>query len=561
MNFLLDILSITGALGLFIFGMKVMSDGVQKAAGSSMRRVLEAMTKSQGRAIASGFLTTAVLQSSSATTVMVVSFVNGGLLRLREAVGVIMGANIGTTVTAWVVALALGSLSIGQFTLPIIALALPFLFLKKERLRNSGEAIIGFAILFVGLQFLQEAVPNLKNQPDGIGFLVPYMDMGFLSNIIFVLVGTMVTLIVQSSSAAIALTLTLLSTGIIPLELAAAMVLGENIGTTITANIAAVIANRSGKLAARAHSIFNVIGVIWMLPLMPLFLKGLQSTFVDMFDAMEVFTGRNHDKVLIALFHTTFNLLNTLVLVGFTPLIIRLSERMVRKPQGKENFKLEFIGAGVVGTPELAILEAQREVERFARVTANINGSLQRLLATTDQSKRNAIIDEIRLGEEVTDKFEVEVSNYLTELSREELSDSASIRIRGLMGASADLERIGDLYFRVAMNLESKQMKKVYFVPKQRQNLKNMTDLLEQAFDIMLSNLEEGTTAVNTQLAQEKEDEVNALRDQLRRKHLKDVAKGRYSIESGVFYMDTFTTLEEIADHIVSVTEGLTNAY
>ncbi|MCH2198382.1 MAG: Na/Pi cotransporter family protein [Flavobacteriales bacterium] len=561
MNFLLDILSITGALGLFIFGMKVMSDGVQKAAGASMRRVLEAMTKSQGRAIASGFLTTAVLQSSSATTVMVVSFVNGGLLRLREAVGVIMGANIGTTVTAWVVALALGSLSIGQFTLPIIALALPFLFLKKERLRNSGEAIIGFAILFVGLQFLQEAVPNLKNQPDGIGFLVPYIDMGFLSNVIFVFVGTIVTLIVQSSSAAIALTLTLLSTGIIPVELAAAMVLGENIGTTITANIAAVIANRSGKLAARAHSIFNVIGVIWMLPLMPLFLKGLQSTFVDMFDAMEVFTGRNHDKVLIALFHTTFNLLNTLVLVGFTPLIIRVSERMVRKPQGKENFKLEFIGAGVVGTPELAILEAQREVERFARVTASLNGSLQRLLATTDQSKRNAIIDEIRLGEEVTDKFEVEVSNYLTELSREELSDSASIRIRGLMGASADLERIGDLYFRVAMNLESKQMKKVYFVPKQRQNLKNMTDLLEQAFDIMLSNLDEGTTAVNTQLAQEKEDEVNALRDQLRRKHLKDVAKGRYSIESGVFYMDTFTTLEEIADHIVSVTEGLTNAY
>lgn len=559
MDLLINILTITGALGLFIFGMKVMSDGIQRAAGASMRRILEAMTKSQGRAISSGFLTTAVLQSSSAATVMVVSFVNGGLLRLREAVGVIMGANIGTTVTAWLVALALGKIHVSEFALPIIAFALPFLFVKKERLRNSGEAFIGFAILFIGLQFLQGAVPNLKSHPEGLTFLSPYMDMGFLSHLLFVGVGTAVTLIVQSSSAAIALTLTLLSTGIIPVELAAAMVLGENIGTTITANIAAVVASRQGKQAARAHSIFNIIGVLWMLPILALYLAGLSKTFEGMFSAMEFVTGDNQDKVLIALFHTSFNILNTLILVGFTPWIIRMSDRLVKKRGAKDKFKLEFIGAGVVGTPELALLEVQKELQRFARMTASLNHSLMRLLATSDQSERSSIVDQIREGEEVTDRFDVELSNFLTELSREELSDTASVRIRAIMGVSNDLERMGDLYFRIAMNLESKNTKKVYFVPKQRQSLKRMADILEEAFDIMQENIDREPDKVRIEDARAKEDEVNSWRDELRRKHLKDVAKGRYSIESGVFYMDTFTALEEIGDHIISVSEALSD--
>lgn len=558
MKILFEILTITGALGLFIFGMKVMSDGIQRAAGASMRSILEAMTRSQWRAVSSGFLTTAALQTSSAVTVMVVSFVNAGLLRLREAIGVIMGANIGTTVTAWLIALALGNVSISDYTLIIITFALPFLFFKRERWKSTAEAVIGFAILFIGLKFLQDAVPNLKANLDLIEFLKSYTDQGFLTIIFFMLAGVVITLIVQSSSAAIALTLTLLTSDIITTEMAAAMVLGENIGTTVTANIAAVVANPTAKKAARAHTVINVIGVIWMIPLLGVFLDGLQSAFGGMFEAMTFVSGDNQEKVLIALFHTTFNLLNMLILVGFTPFIIKVSSRLVRERKS-ERFKLEYIGAGVVGTPELAFLEVQKEMQRFARMMSRMNPALEQLLGTNEPAQRDTIIQQIREGEEMSDRFRLELSNFMTDLARKELSDNTSQSLRGLMGASNDLERIGDLYFQIAMNLENKAMQKVYFVPKQRQNLIAMTQLLEDAFRIMQRNLDLINAGMHIKEAREKEEEINTLRNQLRRKHLKDVSKGRYSLESGMFYMDTFTTLEEIADHVMSISEGLVN--
>jgi phosphate:Na+ symporter len=557
MDTFLDILTIIGALGLFIFGMKVLSDGVQRAAGSSMRNVLEAMTSSQGRAISTGFITTTVLQTSSATTVMVVSFVNAGLLQLREAFGVIMGANIGTTLTAWLVALTLGKLQLSELALPIIALAVPFLFFKKQRIRHSAEAFIGFAVLLIGLVLLKESVPNLKESPETLEFLQTYLHMGFLSSVLFVLVGFVVTVILQSSSAAIALTLTLFSTGIIPLELAAAMVLGENIGTTITANIAAVVGNAEAKTAARSHLVFNLIGVVWMLPLLALMLKGLTVVSESILDNLQLTAGENRDRVTLALFHTSFNVLNTLLLVGFTPSVLKLSRKLVRTPKAGSKVKLEYIGGGVVGTPEVAMLEAQKEVARFARITAGMNKLLLKLLNSTDPVERAEIVEELRHAEEATDRLEVEVANYLTDLSKEEMSDEVSHRVRGMLGATNDLERIGDLYFQIAMNLESKQHKRVYFIPKQRQNLKEMIQLLEDAFAIMQSNIRTLGEKLQLEEAQDKEEEVNAMRNQLRRRHLKDIGKGRYSIESGMFYMDTFTALEEIADHIMSITEGL----
>ena len=560
MDILYNILSVVGALGLFLYGMKVMSEGIQRAGGASMRKILNAMTKSQGRAIFTGLATTSVLQSSSATTVMVVSFVNAGLLQLREAFGVIMGANIGTTVTAWLIALALGKFSVTEVALPLIALTLPFLFLKNEKLRNTGEVFIGFAILFIGLSLLQNVVPTLKENPTFEEFIRNFSELGYLSIFLFVILGSLVTIVIQSSSAAIALTLALLSSNIITLELAAAMVLGENIGTTVTANFAAVVANSHAKKAARAHLIFNLVGVIWMLPVLPYFLEGLSSTYLNTFGDQNVL-GTTSSSVIVALFHTTFNVINMALLIGFTDFILKMAGRLVRQKVGGDAFKLEYIGAGVVGTPELALLEAHKEMRRYARITASMNQMISRLLDVSDPVEKKVLLDEIRETEEITDKYEMEVANYLTDLSKEEMSPSTSLRVRGLMGATNDLERIGDLYLQIAMDLESKNLKKVYFVPKQRQNLKDMLDLLKEAFDIMYSNLGDDGDRLNVQGAQEKEKEINELRNDLKRKHLKDVAKGRYSLESGIFYSDTFTAMEEIADHVVSISEGFSGDF
>ena len=556
MNVLYDILSVIGALGLFLYGMKVMSEGVQRAGGASMRKILNAMTRSQGRAIFTGFATTSVLQSSSATTVMVVSFVNAGLLQLREAFGVIMGANIGTTVTAWLIALALGKFSVAELALPLIAITLPFFFMKNERLKNTAEVFIGFALLFIGLSALQSVVPTLRENEAFEAFISSFSNQGYLSIFLFIIVGSLVTIIIQSSSAAIALTLALLSSGIIPLELAAGMVLGENIGTTVTANFAAVVANSHAKKAARAHLIFNFIGVLWMLPLLPYFLDGLTFVYKQIFADVNVF-GTDSNRVLLALFHTTFNLLNMLLLIGFTDGILKIAGRLVRAKVGGDAFKLEYIGAGFVGTPELALLEAHKEMRKYARITASMNQMISRLLDVSDPVEKKLLLDEIRETEEITDKYEMEVANYLTDLSKEEMSPTTSVRVRGLMGATNDLERIGDLYLKIAENLESKNLKKVYFVPKQRQNLKDMLDLRKEAFDIMYTNLTNEDSEPDVIQAQEKEKEVNELRNDLKRKHFRDVAKGRYSLESGIFYSDTFTAMEEIADHVVAISEGL----
>lgn len=560
MDILYNILSVIGALGLFLYGMKVMSEGVQRAGGASMRKILNAMTRSQGRAIFTGLATTSVLQSSSATTVMVVSFVNAGLLQLREAFGVIMGANIGTTVTAWLIALALGKFSVTEVALPLIALTLPFLFLKNEKLRNTGEVFIGFAILFIGLSLLQNVVPTLKENPAFEEFIGNFSELGYLSIFLFVILGSLVTIVIQSSSAAIALTLALLSSNIITLELAAAMVLGENIGTTVTANFAAVVANSHAKKAARAHLIFNIVGVLWMLPVLPYFLQGLSSIYANTVGDQTVL-GASSGPVVVALFHTTFNVLNMVLLIGFTDFIIKMAGRLVRQKVGGDAFKLEYIGAGVVGTPELALLEAHKEMRRYARITSSMNQMISRLLDVSDPVEKKVLLDEIKEAEEITDKYEMEVANYLTDLSKEEMSPTTSVRVRGLMGATNDLERIGDLYLQIAMNLESKNLKKVYFVPKQRQNLKDMLELLKEAFDIMYANLGDDGDGLDVQIAQEKEKEINELRNDLKRKHLKDVAKGRYSLESGIFYSDTFTAMEEIADHVVSISEGFSGDF
>lgn len=534
-----------------------MSESIQRVAGASMRRVINTITRSRIRGIFTGWFTTTLLQSSSATTVMTVSLVNAGVLRIREAVGVILGANIGTTITAWVIAFAVGRVDIRELALPMIALALPLLFLKRAQLRYTAETFIGFALMFIGLQLLQGYIPNLKGTPELFEFFNKVVEGRFASPILFVLLGTLVATIVQSSTAAIALTVALMTSGIITVETAAAMVLGENIGTTVTANIAAIVANTEARRAARVHTLFNVLGVAWMIFLIHPVIHFIDTRIATHFGGAE----EAHNAVVIAVFHSGFNLVNVLLLVGFSDQLVNFTARLVRseKTEG-EGRGIEYIGNTVMATPELAVLEVQKEMRRFARTVIGMNRTLQALLEVKEDDERELLQADLKRAEQVTDQFKRTIGRYVTELSRREISDETSQRLTGLMGAANNLERIGDLYYQIARNLESKNQQKVYFIPRQRQSLKEMSALIDEAFAVMLNNLRfDQDASVDANLARAKENEINALRDDLRIRHLKDVTKDRYSHSSGVFYSDTFVALEEIADNIFGVSEGLSN--
>jgi phosphate:Na+ symporter len=550
----IDVLRIVGALGLFIFGMKVMSENIQRVAGAPMRRFIGAITRSNFRAVITGVLTTSLLQSSSATTVMAVSFVNARILQLREAVGVVFGANIGTTITAWVIAFAVGRVDIRELALPMIAVALPLLFMKRSKLRYTGETLVGFALMFIGLQLLQNAVPNLRTSPEFLNYLAELAEGRFASPLLFVVLGTLVAGLVQSSTAAIALTVALMANGVLSVEMAAAMVLGENIGTTVTANLAAIVANREAQRTARVHSLINLIGVAWMLIVLPYAI----STINQWLDASFDLADETHDAVVIAVFHTSFNIANVLLLIGFSDHLIRISQYFVKKGTEKPSQGISYIGGAVMATPELAVLEVQREMKRFAKEVTGMNTHLRRLLDASNDDDRAVLVAMLRQSEEQTDRFKRSISAYLIELAKLEVAQDTSLKLRGLMSAADHLERIADLYYQIALNLEIKNKQRVYFIPRQRQNLKEMTLLIDGAFEIMEANLQSEETTINPAKAKTKEIEINTLRDTLRERHLQDVAKDKYSQSSGVFYSDTFSALEEIADHIFGVSEGMT---
>lgn len=502
-----------------------------------------------------GLVTTSLLQSSSATTVMAVSFVNARILALREAVGIVMGANIGTTITAWVIAFAVGRVDIRELALPMIAIALPLIFIKRSHWRYTGEMIIGFALMFIGLQLLQGAVPALKETPQVFAWFETAVEGRFASPVLFVLIGTIVAGIVQSSTAAIALTVALMANGVITLEMAAAMVLGENIGTTVTANLAAIVANREAQRTARVHTLINVIGATWMVILLPTLVP-----FIDAYlEAKYSISEDAQNAVVIAVFHTGYNLLNVAFLVGFSDQLVRLSARFVRATENDKSRNIEYIGSTVMATPELAILEVEREMRRFARVVAGMNNDLIKLLDTTDEELRAELLSKLSKSEEKTDRFKKSISAYLTELAKLEVANDTSLKLRGLMGGVNNLERIGDLYYQIALNLETKNSQKVYFIPRQRQSLKEMSLLVGRAFEVMHANLDAEERAVDASEARVLEQEINDMRDELRNRHLQDVTKDRYSQSSGIFYSDTFSALEEIADQIFGVTEGLSH--
>ena len=554
-----EILQLIGALGFFIYGMKVMSEGIQKVAGSKMRQILSAMTSNRFKGVLTGFTLTSLVQSSSATTVMVVSFVNAGLLSLIESIGVIMGANIGTTITAWLISIIGFKVNIAKVALPIIAFGFPLLFMSKSKIKAWGEVLIGFALLFIGLSELKNSVPDLGANPEALEFLTRYTDMGLLSVLLFVGIGTVLTVIVQSSSASMALTLVMANQGWIPFELAAAMVLGENIGTTITANLAAMIGNIHAKRAARAHFIFNVFGVVWMIIVFKFFLRGIDS-YLYSTQGVSPLDPTQYESIPIALsvFHTSFNIINTLLLVWFAKFIAKTVTKMVPSKGDDEEFHLEHIGLNMIQTPDISILEARKEIAKFGGIVSRMSGFAQKLISKKKNKKVNEAIGRIKKYEEITDRVEIEIANFLSKVSQGNLSEASSQKIRDLLSINNDLERIGDIFYQMSLAVSNKQEEKLWFTEQQTLGLEAMFKLLDKAFAIMVKNLNSNYGSVTITEALEVERQINAKRNDLKRKHLKKITDGEYDIRSGMIYSELFNQIERIGDHIISVSEAIT---
>ena len=555
-----DLLKLIGALGFFIFGMKIMSDGIQKVAGSKMRSILSKMTSNRFLGIITGFLITALLQSSSATTVMIVSFVNAGLLSLVESIGVIMGANIGTTITAWLISILGFKVQISSIALPIIAIGFPMMFSSKANIRSWAEVFIGFALLFMGLDELKNSVPNLKQNPEFLSFLANYADMGYLSTIIFIGVGTILTLVVQSSSAAMALTLVMCYEGYIPFELAAAMVLGENIGTTITANLAAIVGNVHAKRAARAHFIFNVFGVIWMIIAFPFFINMIDNYMSNNMglSPLNIVGESVAIPIGLSIFHTTFNILNVLFLIGFVPLISRIVIK-IQSSKGDldEEFHLEHIGTGLMATTELSIVEANKEVTKFGERILKLFGFIPMLLIETDSKKFYKKLARIKKYEDITDKMEVEIADYLAKASQGELSDSASIKVRSMISIINDMERIGDICYQMSIEISRKKEQNVNFLPEMITQLDKMIDVVKEALKAMQKNLKTDYNQVTIDEADRLEININTERNKIRKDYLQRVEKGNVKIQAGMIYINLIHSLEKIGDHVFNISESI----
>ncbi len=549
-----DFLKLIGGLGLFLYGMKIMSEGLQKVAGDRLRNILTAMTTNRVTGMLTGILITALIQSSSATTVMVVSFVNAGLLTLAESITVIMGANVGTTVTAWIISIFGFKVNMAALALPIIALALPFIFSKKNRRKSIGEFIFGFAFLFMGLGFLKENAPDLGANPDMLAFVQNYTDMGFASILLFLLIGTILTMVVQASAATMAITLIMCANGWISLELGAALVLGENIGTTITANIAALTANTQAKRAAMAHLVFNVFGVIWVLVLFHPFMTFV-NWIVDKF-----FYTENMDVLVsykLSAFHSIFNICNVLFLIWFVKLIERTVCLIIHPREEDDEPRLRFITSGMLSTAELSIIQGRKEIHLFSERIHRMFGMVEQLLHEEKGDDFNKLFSRIEKYEKISDNMELEIGNYLNEVSEGRLSSESKLHIRSMLREVTEIESIGDSCYNLARSISRRRQFNFDFTEKQYEHIHIMLKLTDEALKQMIVALEKPENQkIDLNKTFNIEDEINNYRNQLKSQNIIDVNNKEYSYQQGVIYMDIISECEKLGDYVVNVVEA-----
>ena len=605
MNYsILDFLGLLGAVGLFLYGMKVMSEGLQKAAGDRLRNILSAMTRNRFTGTVTGFFITALIQSSSASTVMVVSFVNAGLMTLGQSMAVIMGANVGTTFTAWVIALFGFKVDISAFALPLIGLAVPLLFSKKSRTKSLGEFTIGFAFLFMGLDMISKYVPDLQSNPEMFAFLQHYASMGFGSVLIFCLVGMLVTMIIQSSAAMFAITLIMCSKGWITFDLACALVLGSNIGTTITPLLASMSGNVAAKRTAMGHLLFNLLGTVWTLavffPFVELnswiteeigqgdpcelyrYVNTLQADNPEMYNsvfasALPTDTGdvlRHRTAISqmqisvsfgLSIFHTVFNLINLSIMIWLTNVYVKIVEFLVpAKHQGDDEFQLKFISAGILSASELNISQAEKEIHVFAERVGRMLPMARDLVHTKAGSDEfNQTYSRLEKYEEISDRMELEIANYLNRCAEGRLSNESKRRIAAMLSIDSEIESIADSMLGVGKILLRKQQGNVHFNEEIYANIDLMFSYVEKSVESMLKVLNDIENVEERDIiaSYNREREINNLRNQLRTTNVENINDRHYEYQSGIYYMDIISTLEKAGDYILNVTDTLRDEF
>ncbi|MEE1254289.1 MAG: Na/Pi cotransporter family protein [Paludibacteraceae bacterium] len=580
----LQLFTLLGALGMFLYGMNLMSSGLQKAAGDRLRNLLSAITANPFRGVLTGIGITSIIQSSSATTVMVVSFVNAGLLTLVQGISVIMGANIGTTVTAWLVSWLGFKADISILAIPLMALGFILSISKKDSRRNISELIVGFSLLFLGLSLMKNSVPDLQQTPEVLSFIQGWQGYRFGSVLIFLALGVILTLVLQSSSATMALTLIMLNMGWIHFDMACAMVLGENIGTTITANIAAAVGNTSAKRAALAHTVFNVFGVVWALITFPWFLKlvgwitasifGLPNPADDSFSIEVTHDAQGNaiqsDSQTAALYglsmlHTCFNTINTALLIGFIPAIEKLVCAIIKgsKKATDNLYRLKYIKAGNMSTPELATEQAFNEIIHFAQISHNGLGYIRSAIGANKKEDFEFYREKLVKYEEISDRIEYEIATFLNSVSTADISETTSMKIKSMYKIIGELESLGDSGEAISRMLSRRNSHNKSFTTETIAHIEQMIDAIHHAYEVMINNLSQAHagTLLDISNALQAEEQINQLRNQLRESEIEDIEQNKTNYQTSVYYLDIVSELEKMGDFMINISQALERAF
>lgn len=600
MNYsILDFLGLLGAVGLFLYGMKVMSEGLQKAAGDRLRNILSAMTRNPFTGLLTGCAITALIQSSSASTVMVVSFVNAGLMTLQQSMAVIFGANVGTTFTAWIIALFGFKVDVSVAVLPLICVAVVLLFTNKSKAKSMGEFLIGFAFLFMGLNMISDYVPDLQSNPEMFAVLRDYASMGFGSILIFALVGLVLTAIIQSSAATFAIVLIMCTKGWITFDLACAVVLGSNIGTTITPILASMSGNVAAKRTAMGHLLFNLLGTVWCLcvfvPFASMnawlteligqgnpedlysFVNNLEHTDPDIYDHLfDNSLPAGHDVIAkigamqmsvsfgLSIFHTTFNIVNVCIMIWFTKVYVKIVEWLVPSRQHDDEFTLKFISRGLLNASELGIAQAEKEMSVYAERVYRMVDMAQTLIHTKEKSEDfNKLYSRLEKYEDISDRMELEIARYLNRCAEGRLSNEGKARISAMLGIISEIESIADCCLGIGKILNRKIESHAEFNEEIYKNIDTMYVYIREAMEMMINELKDLENVQERPLiaSYNKEREINNMRNSLRSQNIENINAGAYQYQAGIYYMDIISDLERTGDYIINVVDTIKSTF